>query len=251
MRVAKEAYPDPTVKEGDWSCVDLEPVKPLAAPVTLEQIKADRLLREMPLIKQSRLSVMPLTKVQFRRVLELAGTRMGGCALRSCVTHKATQLQSTKPGRGQIPGLQLASSTPTILPFMNATRILCAAVLLLTGVRAQSVTLEEISGSYFGKGEIAFNSGAVLDLDCVTNIDPYGGCYILFSDKDRGRSEFIGIVHLTLNNFQESGAFGSSLGVGQADSEGNQLRLLMHYRSGTILTLHIHRTDNPKKLLFP
>ena len=74
--VTKEAYSDPTAKEGDWSCVDLAPVKPLAKPVSLGDIKADKTLREMPLVKQSRLSVTPMTKAQFERVLELAGTKM-------------------------------------------------------------------------------------------------------------------------------------------------------------------------------
>lgn len=75
-RVAKEFYPDATAEEGDWSCVDLAPVKPLATPVSLETIKADAVLREMAMVKQSRLSVTPLTEPQFRRLLELAGTRI-------------------------------------------------------------------------------------------------------------------------------------------------------------------------------
>ena len=75
-RVAKEFYPDTTAEEGDWSCVDLTPVKALAHPVSLEIIKADKRLREMPLVKQSRLSVTPLTEAQFQRLLELAGTNI-------------------------------------------------------------------------------------------------------------------------------------------------------------------------------
>jgi predicted RNA-binding protein with PUA-like domain len=75
-RVSKEFYPDPTAKEGDWSCVDLVPAKTLAQPVTLAQIKADKILREMPLVKQSRLSVSPLTKAQFERLLALAKTKI-------------------------------------------------------------------------------------------------------------------------------------------------------------------------------
>jgi predicted RNA-binding protein with PUA-like domain len=71
-RVAKEFYPDPTAKEGDWSCVDLAAIKTLAKRVTLAQIKADKVLREMVLAKQSRLSVSPLTKAQFNRLLQLA-----------------------------------------------------------------------------------------------------------------------------------------------------------------------------------
>ena len=74
-RVVREAYPDPTATEGDWSCVDLEPVKPLPTPVTLEVIKGDGALREMALLRQSRLSVTPLTKVEFERVLLLGGAK--------------------------------------------------------------------------------------------------------------------------------------------------------------------------------
>jgi predicted RNA-binding protein with PUA-like domain len=72
-RVAREFYPDPTATEGDWSCVDLAPVKPLRSPVTLEAIKADAVLKEMPLVKQSRLSVTPLTPAQAKRLLKLGG----------------------------------------------------------------------------------------------------------------------------------------------------------------------------------
>ena len=75
-RVAKEAYPDATAKEGDWSCTDFEPVKPLQTPVTLEAIKADAALKELPLLKQSRLSVTPLTSAQFERLLKLGGTKV-------------------------------------------------------------------------------------------------------------------------------------------------------------------------------
>src|SRR5271154_5587462 len=64
-RVAKEFYPDTTAEEGDWSSVDLSAEKSLAKPVTLAQIKADKILREMVLAKQSRLSVSPVTKGQF------------------------------------------------------------------------------------------------------------------------------------------------------------------------------------------
>ena len=70
--VVKEAYPDATADEGDWSCVDLEKVKPLSSPVTLTSIKTDPSLAEIALIKQSRLSVMPLTKPEYDRILEMA-----------------------------------------------------------------------------------------------------------------------------------------------------------------------------------
>lgn len=73
-RVAREAYPDPTATEGDWSVVDLVPLKALARPVGLDVLKADPVTASMPLIRQSRLSVMPLTEEVFRRVLELGET---------------------------------------------------------------------------------------------------------------------------------------------------------------------------------
>jgi predicted RNA-binding protein with PUA-like domain len=72
-KVVKEAYPDPTATEGDWSCVDLVAEKPLTNPVSLQSIKADKNLKEMKLVKISRLSVSPVTKEQFDRVMELSG----------------------------------------------------------------------------------------------------------------------------------------------------------------------------------
>ena len=72
-RVLKEAYPDPTAEEGDWVCVDLASEKPLKKPVGLDVMKADKILKDMKLVKQSRLSVSPVTKEQFDRVLELSG----------------------------------------------------------------------------------------------------------------------------------------------------------------------------------
>lgn len=74
-RVEKEFYADPTTKEGDWSCVDLKAEKPLAKSITLAQIKADKILKEMVLAKQSRLSVSPVTRLQFERLLQLAETK--------------------------------------------------------------------------------------------------------------------------------------------------------------------------------
>ena len=74
-RVDREAYADPTATEGDWSCVDLVPVKPLTQPVPLAAIKADPELQTMPLIRQSRLSVTPLTEAQFKRLLALGKTK--------------------------------------------------------------------------------------------------------------------------------------------------------------------------------
>ena len=74
-RVVKEYYPDATAEDGDWSCVDLASDKALAKPVTLAQIKADKILKEMVLARQSRLSVSPVTHGQFERLLKLTETK--------------------------------------------------------------------------------------------------------------------------------------------------------------------------------
>jgi predicted RNA-binding protein with PUA-like domain len=74
-KVRKAAYPDPTAQEGDWSCVDLAPMQALANAVALATIKADKLLGEMVLVKNSRLSVQPVTEPQFNRVFQLAGAK--------------------------------------------------------------------------------------------------------------------------------------------------------------------------------
>jgi predicted RNA-binding protein with PUA-like domain len=72
-KVVREAYPDTTADEGDWSCVDLKPMKALASPVTLEVIKSDPALAEIGLLRQSRLSVMPLKAAEFERIIKLGG----------------------------------------------------------------------------------------------------------------------------------------------------------------------------------
>ena len=72
-KVVKEAYADATATEGDWSCVDLAAVKALPAPVTLKEIKEDPSLAEISLIKQSRLSVMPVKPEEYARILEMGG----------------------------------------------------------------------------------------------------------------------------------------------------------------------------------
>ena len=70
-RVEREAYADPTATEGDWSCVDLAPVRALKEPVSLAAIKSDKILQKMALVKIGRLSVTPVTAEQFERVLKL------------------------------------------------------------------------------------------------------------------------------------------------------------------------------------
>lgn len=74
--VEKEHYPDPTAKEGDWSAVDLVPFQALVKPVGLDTIKADPILKDLPLVRNSRLSVSPVAEAQFQRLLLLAGTTL-------------------------------------------------------------------------------------------------------------------------------------------------------------------------------
>ena len=72
--VNKSAYPDPTATEGDWSSVELLALKPLKIPVTLPAIKSDAILKTMRLVRQSRLSVTPVSEEEFARVLALGET---------------------------------------------------------------------------------------------------------------------------------------------------------------------------------
>ena len=74
-KVARTAYRDAPAKEGDWSAVDLVPIKPLPQPVTLPQIKAKRELKNIALVRQSRLSVMPLGAREFQMILKMGAVR--------------------------------------------------------------------------------------------------------------------------------------------------------------------------------
>jgi predicted RNA-binding protein with PUA-like domain len=71
-KVSKEHYPDPTSDDPRWAVVDLVPVKKLNKPVSLAQIKADPVLQEMAIVRQSRLSVSPVRPTEFDRVMDLA-----------------------------------------------------------------------------------------------------------------------------------------------------------------------------------
>jgi predicted RNA-binding protein with PUA-like domain len=75
-KVIRTAYPDATADEGDWSAVDIAPVKALASPVSLATIRDDAKLSEMLLLRRSRLSVVPVTAAEFKRVLELGKTKL-------------------------------------------------------------------------------------------------------------------------------------------------------------------------------
>lgn len=74
-KVAKEAYQDPTTDENAWVVVDLKPQKRLKKPVSLTQIKADKRLADMALVRLGRLSVQPVTEKEWKVIMELAGEK--------------------------------------------------------------------------------------------------------------------------------------------------------------------------------
>nr|AYM54516.1 hypothetical protein [Racemicystis crocea] len=76
VRVKREAYPDPTAPEEDWSVVDVEPVAPLKAPVSLDAIRGEPALADIALLKRSRLSVVPVSKEHFELILKMGKTRI-------------------------------------------------------------------------------------------------------------------------------------------------------------------------------
>lgn len=71
-RAASDAYPDPKDRSGKLAAVDIAPVKKLPRPVTLAEIKATRVLAAMPLVRISRLSVMPVTDGEWRQIERMA-----------------------------------------------------------------------------------------------------------------------------------------------------------------------------------
>jgi predicted RNA-binding protein with PUA-like domain len=73
--VTKSAYADPTADDPQWVAVDLKPLKPLATPVQLAAIRYDKRLSQLPLIRQSQLSVMPLTKDEFDVIVGMGGVK--------------------------------------------------------------------------------------------------------------------------------------------------------------------------------
>lgn len=73
-RVTREAFPDPTATAGDWSAVELAPVKPFQKAVTLKEIKENPVLSELILVRNGRLSVMPVSPVEFGVLLEMGQT---------------------------------------------------------------------------------------------------------------------------------------------------------------------------------
>jgi predicted RNA-binding protein with PUA-like domain len=74
--VQREHYPDPTAEKGDWSCVDLVPLRALERPVPLPEIKAHPELQQIGLVRNGRLSVMPLRAAEFDTLLSLGNTTL-------------------------------------------------------------------------------------------------------------------------------------------------------------------------------
>jgi predicted RNA-binding protein with PUA-like domain len=74
-KVVKEAYQDPTTDEEAWVAVDLKPYKKIKKPISLEQVKADKRLKEMALVRLGRLSVQPVTDEEWKIIMELGQTK--------------------------------------------------------------------------------------------------------------------------------------------------------------------------------
>lgn len=75
-KVIKESYQDPTTEDERWVAIDLKPIRKLKKPVTLAQVKADKRLENMALVRMSRLSVQPVTDEEWNVVMELAGEKL-------------------------------------------------------------------------------------------------------------------------------------------------------------------------------
>ncbi|MBF0875908.1 EVE domain-containing protein [Gluconobacter cerevisiae] len=73
VEVVREAYPDPTADDPRWVCVDVKAMGAFGRPVSLAEIKADPALADMALLKQSRLSVAPVTEEEFRHLTQIGG----------------------------------------------------------------------------------------------------------------------------------------------------------------------------------
>ena len=76
VEVVREAYPDPTAEKGDWVSVDLKAVRPLPKPVALADIKADPGFADLALMRQSRLSVIPVSKSHWDKLCRMGGWKI-------------------------------------------------------------------------------------------------------------------------------------------------------------------------------
>jgi predicted RNA-binding protein with PUA-like domain len=75
--VSKEAYPDPTSTEGEWYAIDIKPLKKLTKPVGLDQIKKEKKLAGMALVRIGRLSVQPVTDEEWQIIMKMGGVEPG------------------------------------------------------------------------------------------------------------------------------------------------------------------------------
>ena len=73
VEVVREAYPDPTAKEGPWVCVDMKAVGPMPKPVTLKALKEDKRFADLALVRYSRLSVSPVSPEHWKLICQLGG----------------------------------------------------------------------------------------------------------------------------------------------------------------------------------
>jgi predicted RNA-binding protein with PUA-like domain len=76
VKVAREAYPDPTAESGDWVCVDMRAVQPVPAPVSLATIKADPRFQDLGLVRLSRLSVVPVSQAHWQALCDLGKVKL-------------------------------------------------------------------------------------------------------------------------------------------------------------------------------
>jgi predicted RNA-binding protein with PUA-like domain len=77
VEVIRAAHPDSTTDDARWECVDVRAVRPFARPVTLDEVKAEPELADMALLKNSRLSVQPVTDAEWRKLCAMGGTEPG------------------------------------------------------------------------------------------------------------------------------------------------------------------------------
>jgi len=75
VEVCAEVHPDTTTDDERWECVDIKAIEPVETPVSLEEIKAHPKLQEMALVRQSRLSVTPVSKDEWKIICKLAGVK--------------------------------------------------------------------------------------------------------------------------------------------------------------------------------
>ena len=75
VEVIKTAHPDSSAKEGNWECVDIRAVKDVPKPITLEQCKSDKRLKDMVLVRNSRLSVQPVAAEEWKYICSLGGVK--------------------------------------------------------------------------------------------------------------------------------------------------------------------------------